>query len=975
MLLGLMSLLAVSNFVQADEVKPIAIKDIKRDAPVDFQKDVLPILNKHCVACHNAAAKEGSLVLESPQSILRGGDSGPAVIAKNSADSYLLQVASRQSEPYMPPPDNKVNAKPLSPEELGILKLWIEQGATGSVSAAASEVSWQPLPPGINPIYAVALTDDGQYVACGRANQVFIYHVPSAKVVCRLTDAELLKSGPYKKPGVAHLDIVQALAFSPDGYLLASSGFQEVKLWRRPTNVQLFKSDLAGDVAALAISADRKQLATGADKVIKLWDAATGKAAKEISGHDAAVTALAFSPDGTKLFSASANKAIRVWKLPEGESLGQIEAPAPVVAITAIGDGSHIATAGGDNSIRIWTISAEAPGLTAGAELTGHTGPVVSLATVPTANTQIVSGSADGSVRLWNADDGKMIRQVAHGAPVTSVAIRGDGQQIASAGGNYARLWNLADGKQLAEMKGDYRAQNLLAQANKLNEAAKGLVTQRKNELAAAEKDVPTKTEALKKAKDALAAADKALAEKAEVVKKATEAKVAAEKAAADAATAAKEAADKATAAKEAADKDKENKELAEAKTAAEKASAEAAANAKKLEDAAKATAKPLTDAEKPLKDAESAQQTAKRAAEDAEEVLKKATDLVPATKKLIETAEADQKQTEAALEAAKKAAAETEKPVRTVALSPHNMQLATAGEDQLVHTWGVADGAPQEVFTGHGGSVASLVYTGENSLVSVAADKQAIGWSLNPEWTLERTIGGVGKSEFVDRVISLDFSPDGKLLATGGGEPSRSGELKLWNVADGKLARELTDAHSDTVFGVDFSADGKYLASSAADKFVKVFEVDSGKFVRSFEGHTHHVLGVSWQADGKTLASAGADNVIKIWNFETGEQKRTIQGFAKQVTAISFVGDTANTISASGDMTVRLHRTDNGQNVRSYAGGTDFMNAAVSTPNGKLIAGGGQDSVLWLWNGENGQVIKNLAPPQPEAANQQAAK
>ena len=60
--------------------------------------------------------------------------------------------------------------------------------------------------------------------------------------------------------------------------------------------------------------------------------------------------------------------------------------------------------------------------------------------------------------------------------------------------------------------------------------------------------------------------------------------------------------------------------------------------------------------------------------------------------------------------------------------------------------------------------------------------------------------------SPLIDRVTSLDFSPDGKLLASGGGDPSRSGELKLWNVADGTLAKDLPDAHSDTVLGIKFS-------------------------------------------------------------------------------------------------------------------------------------------------------------------------
>ena len=68
------------------------------------------------------------------------------------------------------------------------------------------------------------------------------------------------------------------------------------------------------------------------------------------------------------------------------------------------------------------------------------------------------------------------------------------------------------------------------------------------------------------------------------------------------------------------------------------------------------------------------------------------------------------------------------------------------------------------------------------------------------------------------------------------------------------------------------------------------------------------------------------------------------------------------------------LSRLKTRGNIRTFSGGTDFMNAATATPNGKLVVGGGQDSVLWLWNGENGQAIKNIPPPTPES-NKQATK
>ncbi len=306
---------------------------------------------------------------------------------------------------------------------------------------------------------------------------------------------------------------------------------------------------------------------------------------------------------------------------------------------------------------------------------------------------------------------------------------------------------------------------------------------------------------------------------------------------------------------------------------------------------------------------------------------------------------------------------------------SPDNLEVIAAGDDKLVHAWSAETGAASEIYAGQAGPVLAVACTADGKLISASADKTAVVFAAHPGWGWERTIGGGENSPLVDRVTALAFSPDGKLLASGGGDPSRSGELKLWNVANGSLAREFPEAHSDTVFGLDFSPDGSLLASCGADKFVKVFEVGSGKFVRSFEGHTHHVLGVGWRANGKVLASCGADNVIKIWDFVTGDQLRTIQGFGKEVTSIHFIGPTSMVLSSSGDKTVRLHNVDNAQNVRNFAGGSDFMYSAATTPDGKIHIAGGQDSVLHEWNGENAQVIHKFDPPAPPKGNEQAAK
>ncbi len=283
---------------RADDPKPIAITPFERKEPVSFAKEVLPILSKSCLACHNAAKNENSLVLETPQTMTKGGDSGPALVPGKSGESLILKVAAHQEEPLMPPDDNNVEAKDLTPEELGLLAAWIDQGAISDASASAAPVKWQALPSAVQPIYAVAASPDGQYAACTRGNQIFLYHLPTGQLATRLVDPELTKSGLYSEPGVAHFDLVQSLAFSPDGDHLASGAYREVKLWKRRR--QRFRrhgwplpQDATG---SLAVSPDGKSAAIGdAQGVITLWDLATGQLVKTLAGHTGPVTAVAVS--------------------------------------------------------------------------------------------------------------------------------------------------------------------------------------------------------------------------------------------------------------------------------------------------------------------------------------------------------------------------------------------------------------------------------------------------------------------------------------------------------------------------------------------------------------------------------------------------------------------------------------------------------------------------------------------------------
>jgi WD40 repeat protein len=155
----------------------------------------------------------------------------------------------------------------------------------------------------------------------------------------------------------------------------------------------------------------------------------------------------------------------------------------------------------------------------------------------------------------------------------------------------------------------------------------------------------------------------------------------------------------------------------------------------------------------------------------------------------------------------------------------------------------------------------------------------------------------------------------------------------------------------------LDFSPDGKLLASGAADKIVRVTEVATGKQTNVFEGHTHHVTGVAFRADGRVLATAGADGVVNTWDMIVGERKKKIEGWTKEVTSLEYIGATAQIVTSAADNRVRIV-TDDGAEVRAITKVPDYVQAAASTPSGGTIIGGGEDSELRVWDGTSGKEL-----------------
>ncbi|MFN0017454.1 MAG: c-type cytochrome domain-containing protein [Pirellulaceae bacterium] len=894
-----LSFLLLALAVSTLSAAPIAIEVPTRDKPVDFEADVLPILRANCIACHSERKHEAGLILESPQQIAKGGESGPAVVAGKGGESLLLKVAAHQQESFMPPADNQVGAKVLTPAQLGLLKLWIDQGAGGTVSAART-IRWLPLPQGFQPIFATAVTPDGQYAACSRGNQIDVYHVPTGKLAARLIDPAVQSS---------HTDVIRSLAFDPKGELLASGGFREVKLWRRPRISVKAEWPQDAPLTVIALSPNGMLAAFGDETgKVRIVETASGMTKQAIAAHSAAVTGLAFSADGAVVYSASTDKTLKAWNAASGAAVGiPAQAATPIGALVSLKNGEWLVTGEEGGNLHVWDAKALRE-TAAGAdlkplkEIKTHGAAVTALVALSGPTNEVFSAGKDGLIRRWDAAGGNQFKEWRHDAPVFALAVSGDGKRLASAGENHVvRLWNLEKEGEPVQIQGDPRLAEKVVQAEAAVAFAKSALDLTKNDIKSYE---GTERMVMVRAMD---------------VKKAEEEKVKAEKM------------------------------LEEKKQALEKAKAE------------KKDAKALEQAEAAVAEAMTAVQVAGTIIERAKVVSERAVADFAAAQKLAADYEATLKQQTDAKDAAVNAA-KAPRPVKSLAFSSDNQRLLVGCEDGVICAYDAERGTPLEHLVSHKAAIRGLTPVGSENLLSISADKKVILWNAPTTWKLERTIGGLEHPELLsDRVLALDFSPDGQLLATGGGIASRSSEVKLWNVTSGQLVRSLPQPHEDTVFAVKFSPDGQHLASTSADRMVKVFSTASGELEKTFAGHSAHVLGVSWHSGGKLLVSCGTDRTLKLWDFEKGLPVRTMKGstyqigpYKGEVTSATFIGLSEQILACSGDGTVRLHRSSSENDILTFAGAKGYQYSVATSPDGQTLVAGGSDGVLRIWSGQN---------------------
>src|SRR5947208_908164 len=162
---------------------------------------------------------------------------------------------------------------------------------------------------------------------------------------------------------------------------------------------------------------------------------------------------------------------------------------------------------------------------------------------------------------------------------------------------------------------------------------------------------------------------------------------------------------------------------------------------------------------------------------------------------------------------------------------------------------------------------------------------------------------------------------------------------------------------HTGPVYSVCLSADGKRLLTNSEDKTLRLWDTDTGKCLRIFEGHGKQVWGAALSADGKRVLSGSDDGTMRLWDATTGKELLKITGDSSVVRGVAF-GPESQALCGGGDGVLRLWDLNTGKQVGALPGHTDLLRKVLYSPTARLAATQGHDSWIRLWDLETRKEV-----------------
>lgn len=286
---------------------------------------------------------------------------------------------------------------------------------------------------------------------------------------------------------------------------------------------------------------------------------------------------------------------------------------------------------------------------------------------------------------------------------------------------------------------------------------------------------------------------------------------------------------------------------------------------------------------------------------------------------------------------------------IHDVAFSPVDPSLIAGTDGNTIKLWNLADTSePQAILSGHTGAVKSIAFSPTGELLASGGSNGIILWDI----PLRRRI-----SSLKIPGLQIAISPTGHRLASAGAH------VQLWDIRNPKKIVEVetlphneSKADHDWVWTLDFSPDEKWLAYGDENGYLKVWDVQNQKLVRSVEANSDDILSVRFSEDGNFLANIGLYNHT-LWRLPEWQLHGNILGEAIGLD-IDFSPNNETYVTSNLEGAV-LRSTVNGERMTSIRGATDSTWSVAFSADGRTLATGGDDETLRLWNVSQQQLAR----------------
>lgn len=596
-------------------------------------------------------------------------------------------------------------------------------------------------------------------------------------------------------------------------------------------------------VTAIAVSPDGSIIASASEDLsIILWDAETNEIQGQLIGHRGAISDLAFSPDGTYLVSVGNDALIFVWDVANRQSLQQLTGHRNVITgVDFSPDGQEIVTGSGDDTLMIWNIETGEMSQ----QLEGHSDSVRAVAYSPDGQT-IISASRDTTLILWDANTGEQIRVfTGHTESVQSVVFAPDGQNILSGSFDGSIiLWDVATGNLLKRFVGHNDEVTDLAISPDNNLAVSASCAERDSERTCIQGEIILWNMASGRELHDFVG----------------------------------------------------HREMVNAVIFSPDGNHILSGSCATRREGACITGETL------IWDVSATGNIIQSLNGHRSSVF---SIVINSDNSLLLSGGgsvllSDQPQGDTGIILWDTATGDIIErfnshtaSVTEVIFHPDNLHFVSASGDSTVQIHSLENNEDIRIFEAHIGTVYDIEFNSDAGRVVSAGDDAVYYWNFE---TLEvlLTLNNFG-SQLSARALAI--SPDDAILATG----LNNGVIILWNTETGEEIRRLT-GHTDDILTLVFNGDGTQLVSGSADRSIRLWNLVSGAEIHTFSGHSASVTDVNISSDDRYILSASEDNTLRYWDVASGELIRIYEGHSDAIFDATLASDGTVAYSASAD-------------------------------------------------------------------------